>query len=69
MPSTFTNPSLNERPLGEFTYESPAPQTRPMSDTANLYCYLRRYFQDHPTEAALYCFGAGFLIGWKLRPW
>jgi len=42
---------------------------KPLEDSANVMCYLKRYCQDHPAEAAMWCFGVGFLMGWKLRPW
>ncbi len=29
----------------------------------------RNYAKVHPETAALWCFGVGFLLGWKLKPW
>lgn len=31
--------------------------------------YLRSYAQERPEVAALWCFGIGFVLGWKLKPW
>lgn len=31
--------------------------------------YLRRYAKERPEVVAYTCFGIGFLLGWKLRPW
>jgi len=31
--------------------------------------YLREYARENPETAALWCFGIGFVIGWKLKPW
>jgi len=31
--------------------------------------YLREYARDNPESAALWCFGIGFVLGWKLKIW
>jgi hypothetical protein len=31
--------------------------------------YLREYAQENPEAAALWCFGIGFVLGWKLKIW
>ena len=31
--------------------------------------YLKEYARERPEVAALWCFGLGFVIGWKLKPW
>lgn len=31
--------------------------------------YLKAYAREKPEVAALWCFGIGFVIGWKLKPW
>jgi hypothetical protein len=38
-------------------------------ETADLICHLKQYASDNPTTAALWCFGLGFFLGWKLRIW
>ncbi|HWL08567.1 MAG TPA: hypothetical protein VNQ76_09190 [Planctomicrobium sp.] len=38
----------------------------PLEDTL---CYLRTYAKEKPEVAALWCFGVGFILGWKLKPW
>ena len=30
---------------------------------------LRDYAKKNPESAALWCFGIGFVLGWKLKPW
>lgn len=30
---------------------------------------LRNYAREKPEVAALWCFGIGFVLGWKLKPW
>jgi ElaB/YqjD/DUF883 family membrane-anchored ribosome-binding protein len=31
--------------------------------------HLTEYARENPTTAALWCFGVGFVLGWKLKPW
>ena len=31
--------------------------------------YLKNYARERPDVAALWCFGVGFILGWKLKPW
>jgi hypothetical protein len=31
--------------------------------------HLRNYARENPESAALWCFGIGFVLGWKLKPW
>jgi len=31
--------------------------------------YLTSYAKAKPDVAALWCFGIGFVLGWKLKPW
>ncbi len=31
--------------------------------------YARDYARENPEMAALWCFGIGFVLGWKLKPW
>jgi hypothetical protein len=31
--------------------------------------FLRDYARENPESAALWCFGIGFVMGWKLKPW
>lgn len=35
----------------------------------DLTSYLRNYARERPDVAALWCFGIGFVLGWKLKPW
>ena len=39
---------------------------QPAEDVVN---YLRDYAKENPETAALWCFGIGFVLGWKLKPW
>jgi hypothetical protein len=40
-----------------------------MSPSQDLVQYLREYARERPEVAALWCFGIGFVLGWKLKPW
>jgi hypothetical protein len=31
--------------------------------------YVRDYVRAKPENAALWCLGIGFVLGWKLKPW
>lgn len=35
----------------------------------DLLCYLKAYAKDRPEVVAMWCFGIGFILGWKSRPW
>jgi hypothetical protein len=39
---------------------------RPLEDFMS---YLREYTRERPEVVALACFGIGFVLGWKLKPW
>lgn len=39
---------------------------KPLDD---LLTYLREYARERPEVVALTCFGIGFILGWKLKPW
>jgi hypothetical protein len=39
---------------------------QPLQDLMN---YCRNYAREQPEMAALWCFGIGFVLGWKLKPW
>ena len=40
-----------------------------MQPTQDLVSYLKEYARQKPEVAALWCFGIGFVLGWKLKPW
>jgi hypothetical protein len=31
--------------------------------------YARTYARERPETFALTCFGVGFILGWRLKPW
>lgn len=49
------------------TETSAPPMTgEPLNDVMQ---YVREYARQKPEVAALWCFGIGFILGWKLKPW
>jgi hypothetical protein len=50
-------------------------QTQPMRENdpaemgRDMVQYLREYARENPETAALWCFGIGFVLGWKLKLW
>lgn len=48
------------------------PMPRPgveMQPAQDIVDYLKQYARERPEVAALWCFGVGFILGWKLKPW
>jgi hypothetical protein len=41
-------------------------QPRPFDDLLD---YARTYARERPETFALACFGIGFILGWRLKPW
>jgi len=41
----------------------------PMEVGRDVVDYLREYAKENPESAALWCFGIGFVLGWKLKIW
>ena len=35
----------------------------------SLMCHLKDFVKENPTSAAMWCFGIGFVLGWRLKPW
>ncbi len=43
-----------------------AAEMHPVQDAL---AYVREYAREKPDAAALWCFGLGFVAGWKLKLW
>jgi hypothetical protein len=39
------------------------------SPTEAIMEYFKSYARERPEVVALWCFGIGFVLGWKLKPW
>lgn len=44
-------------------------EMEPMEVGRDMVQYLREYARDNPESAALWCFGIGFVLGWKMKIW
>jgi hypothetical protein len=65
MMDTRTDVNYENQKIGVITAGGTSPQ-HPIDD---LMTYLRRYAREQPDTMACICFGLGFIIGWKLKPW
>jgi hypothetical protein len=41
----------------------------PPHPTRDLVAYAKAYARERPEVVALWCFGIGFALGWKLKMW
>jgi len=39
------------------------------SNQQNLVDHLTQFCKENPGTAAAWCFGIGFVLGWRLKPW
>jgi hypothetical protein len=44
----------------------PDKRLRPSRDVVE---YFQQFARERPKVVALWCFGIGFVLGWKLKPW
>lgn len=69
--------SKSEMPNSRMRHSAESRRTSRVADVerqakqvgGDLVNYLVEYARRNPTRAAMYCLGAGFLLGWKLKPW
>jgi len=62
-----TAPKQRPSETGNVQTRAQAAQSpQPMEDLTQ---YLKDYAREKPEMAALWCFGVGFVLGWKLKPW
>jgi hypothetical protein len=52
-----------------YAMESPPTEKNELKLVDDLMQYLREYARERPEVVALTCFGIGFILGWKLKPW
>lgn len=46
-----------------------AHEVESIEDLPDLVTYVTTYARQRPDVAALWVFGIGFVLGWKLKPW
>ncbi len=49
--------------------KKPAPAPRDISPAEDLVRCTREFARQRPEIAALACLCAGFILGWRLKPW
>ena len=62
-PTTTQNDASSKQ--RSMTYEH-GQELQPGQDLVD---YVKAYARQKPEVAALWCFGLGFIVGWKLKPW
>jgi hypothetical protein len=58
-----------DRHNAEYNRQEPGRTASSAEIVQNLRIALREYTTEHPETVALWCFGIGFVLGWKLKPW
>ena len=62
----------------EYAVQTPEWHSRPASTPAALegadaceaaVAFFRYYARERPEVVAMWAFGVGFILGWKLKPW
>jgi len=54
---------------GNFSVGSGSNQSQGLKPADDIVNYLKAYAREKPEAAALWCFGIGFFVGWKIKPW
>lgn len=44
-------------------------QNEDLQPAQDLVDYAKAYAKERPEVVAMWCFGIGFIVGWKLKPW
>lgn len=57
------------KPVPRTTTSDVTHSTQAMQPMPDLIDYVREYARQKPEVAAMWCFGIGFVVGWKLKPW
>ena len=55
-----------ESSQGPVSIPRPGENLHPVDDVVE---YVTAYARENPGAAALWCFGIGFIVGWRLKPW
>ena len=62
--------SSTEKPTVPESPHEPAARTEVRAATGKSACeHFREYGRERPGIVALWCFGLGFVLGWKLKLW
>jgi len=62
--------STTEKPTVPESQTEPAMRAEVRTETTKSACeHFREYARERPGIVALWCFGLGFVVGWKLKLW
>ncbi len=59
----------NPQPFETSRHEGMGMRTADPQLKEDVVAYLTDYARQNPGHAALFCLAAGFVLGWKLKPW
>jgi hypothetical protein len=72
------SPRMKESDMASSTEEHTIPELRngphartgpPVPTTKSVFEHFREYHRDRPGVVALWCFGIGVVLGWKIKLW
>ena len=61
--------STEEHTVPETGNKTPEQAGPPLQTTKSALEHFREYGRERPGIVALWCFGIGFVLGWKLKLW
>lgn len=67
--STMPNQSTANQTSREQRPTSSLPSGGELQPVDDMIEYVTSYARQNPGTAALWCFGVGFIVGWRLKPW
>lgn len=68
MPTTSPYPATS-MPVNTPQTSVAAGPRQDLNPANDLLDYLKNYAREKPDMAALWCFGIGFIVGWKMKMW
>lgn len=68
MPATERNIRSSAESRNQPTERRRAPSSD-KSPGRDFLTYVKDYAREQPGVAAAWCFGIGFIVGWRLKPW
>lgn len=57
------------RETSSFGTSAPLSHAGPRQQPQSLQDHLLQFCNENPTTVAAWCFGIGFVLGWRLKPW
>ena len=69
MSAPITEKAPKQQPAGFAAGNQAVAQSESGEALPDFVTYVTTYAKQHPDVAALWVFGVGFVLGWKLKPW